>query len=182
MTTPGRGTGPDLPPQRPVALEPPEPPRPAERLGSTDASDALARATRALQGEDEPGWPHLAERVSRRLRTVSRPGRSLTVQVGEAGTLRVDQRVVVDTVRRAVSQVPGCRPVDVTVLADEQVVTALRVHVWVTYGTDVVSVAAVARAAAAGSLEEVLGRLCPVDVDVVGVDVVDDVKDTDPPS
>ncbi len=141
-------------------------------MSTPDGEGALARATRAMQAEPEPGWPDLAERVSRRLRTVSRPGRPLTLQVGDAGTLRVDQRVVVDTVRRAVAQVPGCRPVGVDVRAQEQQVTSLRLQVWAGYGRDVRAVAAAARAAAVDSLQDVLARRVPVDVDVVDVEGV----------
>ncbi|MGJ7440740.1 hypothetical protein [Aquipuribacter sp. MA13-13] len=140
-------------------------------MSEPEGTSALARATRALQDEPEPGWPDLAERVSRRLRSVSRPGRPLVVQVGDAGTLRVDQRVLVDTVRRAVARVPGCRPVGVDVRSQEQEVTSLRVQVWARYGSDVRAVATDARAVAVGSLQDVLARPVPVDVDVVDVDV-----------
>gem|GEM_PF-4895174 len=133
-------------------------------------SDALARATRALQDEPEPGWPHVMQRVSRSLRQVSRPGRPLLVGDSADGMLSVDERVVVDVVRRRVDRVPGCRPVGVDVGATDQVVTSLRLEVWVRYGEDVVAVAAAARSAAAGSLAEVLGHECPVDVVVVDVE------------
>ena len=132
--------------------------------------DALARATRALQEQDEPGWSEVSDRVRRRLRTVSRPGRPLMVHDSGAGTIRVDERVVVDTVRRAVAQVPGCRPVAVAAHADVQVLASLRLAVWASYGTDVRAVAAAARGAAAGAVVEVLGRGCPVDVAVVDID------------
>lgn len=140
-------------------------------MSTPDGEGVLARATRAMQDEPEPGWPDLAERVSRRLRTVSRPGRPLTVQVDDAGTLRVDQRVLVDVVRRAVAGVPGCRPVGVEVRALEQQVTSLRLQVWAGYGLDVRAVADDARTAAVGSLRDVLVGRVPVDVDVVDVDV-----------
>ncbi|WP_380169233.1 hypothetical protein [Jannaschia sp. R86511] len=150
-----------------------EPAARADAVGREPAAgaDALARATRALQGEPEPGWPDLADRVTRRLRTVSRPGRPLTMATSDAGTLRVDQRVVVDLVRRAVTAVPACRPLDVAVAVEDQAVSSLRVQVAARYGAPVPAVAAAAREATAASLVELLGRRCPVDVDVVDVDL-----------
>lgn len=165
MTAPGGAEGPDRGPA------PPPPPEEDGPPAHTPASGALARATRALRDEPDPGWPELAEQVSRRLRTVSRPGRPLTLQASATGTLRVDQRVVVDTVRRAAAQVPGCRPVGVDVETDAQQVARVRLEVWASYGSDVVAVAEAARVAVSDSLLEVLARVCPVDVAVVDVEV-----------
>ncbi len=134
------------------------------------STDALARATRALREEPEPGWRDVMQRVSRTVREVSRPGRPLLVDESSAGELSVDQRVVVDVVRRALERVPGCRPVGVAVASSGRAVTSLQVEVWARYGDDVVAVAAAARSAVTGSLADVLGRACPVDVVVVDVE------------
>lgn len=139
--------------------------------GSRSGSEALARATLALQEESEPGWSDVADRVTDRLRGVSRPGRPLLVREDDAGVVRVDQRVVVDATRRALAEVPACRPVGVTVHTEAGVATSVRVQVWAGYGVDVRQVAAAVRAATVSVLTDVLGVTLPVDVDVVDVEV-----------
>ncbi len=155
---------------------------------------ALQRATVALQGEPAPGWSDVADRVTRRVRALSRPGRPLTVRDDDAGVVRVDQRVLVDAVRRALARVRDCRPVGVAVgtgaavtgavavagaagagvatagAAGAGVATSVRVEVWVRYGADVREVAAQARVAVTSATADVLGTALPVDVAVVDVE------------
>lgn len=99
----------------------------------------------------------------------------------DSGVVRVDQRVVVDAVRRALSRVRDCRPVGVAVgtggavagaagAAGAGVASSVRVEVWVRYGADVREVAAQARVAVADVTADVLGMTLPVDVAVVDVE------------
>jgi uncharacterized alkaline shock family protein YloU len=138
--------------------------------GAVRGGSTLTMATRALQDQPEPGWPEIADRLGRRLRSVSRPGRPLTVHRDGAASLRVDRRVVVDAVRRAIDPVPACRPVAVTVATEQDRVSSVQVEVWARYGSDVHQVAAAARAAVAAVLIGVLGAPCPVHVAVVDVE------------
>ncbi|MFC5382675.1 hypothetical protein [Aquipuribacter nitratireducens] len=136
--------------------------------------EALRRATAELRQGQEPepsGWPALADRVTTRLRGVSRPGRPLLLATVPAGTLHVDERVVVDVLRRALSAVPGCRPVGLRVRADGEVVTGVAVEVWVRLGADVRVVAAAARDTTRRAVLDALGRDVPVDVHVADVEV-----------
>jgi hypothetical protein len=160
MTGPGPGG----------AADPADPADAVAPVGQAGA-DALARATRALQDEPEPGWGEVADRLRDRLRSVSRPGRPLVLRDDDAGVLRVDERVVVDAVRRALVALPGCRPVGVDVVADDGLVARVGIQVWVDYGLDVRRVAESARAVAADVVLAVLGHACPVDVDVVDVEL-----------
>ena len=136
-------------------------------------SDALARATRALREAPEPGWGDVAHRLRTRLRTVSRPGRPLTVREDRAGVVQVDTRVVVDAVRRAVAPLPSTRPVAVVVVAAGTRAMSVRVDVAVRFGSDAHAAADAVRDRTRGVLQTLLGGPRPVDVMVVDVTVAD---------
>ena len=132
-------------------------------------SDALDRATRALREAPEPGWGDVADRLRTRLRTVSRPGRPLTVREDRAGVVQVDTRVVVDAVRRAVASLPGTRPVAVVVVAAGTRATSVRVDVAVRFGADAHAAADAVRDRTREVLQTLLDAPRPVDVTVVDV-------------
>jgi len=132
-------------------------------------ADALTRATRALREAPEPGWGDVADRLRTRLRTLSRPGRPLTVREDEAGVVQVDTRVVVDAVRRAVGALPGTRPVAVVVAAEGTRAVSARVDVAIRFGTDAHASADAVRERTREVLRTVLGVAHPVDVTVADV-------------
>ena len=146
---------------------------PASVPAPVPGPDALARATRALREAPEPGWGDVADRVRTRLRTVSRPGRPLTVREDRAGVVQVDTRVVVDAVRRAVTSLPGTRPVAVDVVAAGTRAVSVRIEVAVRFGSDVHAAADAVRDRTREVVKTLLGAPRPVDVMVVDVMVVD---------
>lgn len=165
-------SGPPPEPGREPGREPGPAPGPDEGPGAA----TMARALRALQEQhatepDERGWAEVAGRLGSRLSQVSRPGRPLLVREDGAGAVRVDQRVLVDAVRRAVRTVPGARPVGVQVEAVDAVVQGVGVEVWVRYGVDARSTATAVREVTAAVLVDVLDVECPVDVAVVDLEV-----------
>ena len=154
-------------------LGPAGPLEPASVPAPAPGPDALARATRALREAPEPGWGDVADRVRTRLRTVSRPGRPLTVREDRAGVVQVDTRVVVDAVRRAVASLPGTRPVAVAVVAAGTRAVSVRIEVAVRFGCDVHAAADAVRDRTREVLQTLLGAPRPVDVTVVDVTAVD---------
>ncbi|MFC3689817.1 hypothetical protein [Aquipuribacter hungaricus] len=152
------------------AVDPSVPRRlPAAPGASPTGGETLARATQELRDLPEPGWVEVADRLRSRLRSVSRPGRPLTVGEDEAGRLQVDTRVVVDAVRRAVAALPGTRPTGVAVVADGTSARSVEVDVELVYGGDVRAAAETVRAATVDVLQDLLGVTLPVDVEVVDV-------------
>ena len=136
-------------------------------------ADALSRATRALRDAPETGWGDIADRLRTRLRTLSRPGRPLTVREDEAGVVQVDTRVVVDAVRRAVGALPGTRPLAVVVVVEGTRARSVRVDVAIRFGADAHASADAVRERVREVLRAVLGVAHPVDVTVA--DVIPDV-------
>lgn len=143
-----------------------------------DGRRRLALATQALREQPEPGWPGVADAVVRRVREVGRTSRPLVVhdqpEVDEAvhGGLRVAEHVVTDALRRALREVPRCRPVGVRLDVVDGRVGAAHVEVAVAYGSDVRAVAATARSAVATVLPAVVGPVAALPVEVAVVDVL----------
>lgn len=130
---------------------------------------ALSRATSAMREQPDDAWPGLADDLLRRLRSVTRPGRTVLVDTAGHGDLRINDRVLVDALRRAITRVDGCRVVDIRTVVQRELLDEVLLAIAVEYGRDVRVVADRARGVTAATLHDLGTAACPVQVAVVDV-------------
>lgn len=137
----------------------------------------LARATRLARADtaDGPDWQETAGGVMRRVRSTVRPGRPVRLPpTDDRGSVtRVNERVVVTALRRAVAALDGVAPVDVRLDLTAEVCTTVHVELAARYGEDL----HVAGERCRRAVRTVLGELLldaadGIDVPVGVVDVV----------
>lgn len=139
----------------------------------------LARAARTLREEPQPGWIEISGSVLARVRSVTRLTSPLRMDLTDldpsAGDAHVSDYVVTSELRRALTGVTGCTPVQITLGLDGEVCREVQVSIAGDFGMDLRALADEAHAGVSAELVTLVGGAAPPPeaVTVAVVDVIE---------
>ncbi|MET0475669.1 MAG: hypothetical protein ABW001_13650 [Mycobacterium sp.] len=144
-------------------------------IGDYDLAGPIARARRVLRDEPEPGWPANEEQVIAAVRETPRGGWPLTVvdpdPSAPPGTIAVTDLALKASVVHALRDDRDYAVVAIDVVVEETAVRGVRLELSGRYDADLNAAARRALAGCARVVDEVIGDVPTIPVEVVVTDV-----------
>lgn len=125
----------------------------------------LARAARTLREEPQPGWIKISSSVLAKARSANRlsfPVRmDLTDLDPTAEPAHISDQAVISELRRALTAIPGCTPLQITLGLEDDVCGSVHVAIAGDYGIGLRALAEEAHARVQTELRTLLGAATP---------------------
>lgn len=154
-----------------MAMNSEHPESPAFVDAETEAT--LSAAAAALRDHIDHRWVEVADAITSRALTASRPSWPVRAQA-PGGPLQVAEQVLVAYLRDSIDPIADCEVVNIQVETDGDHCTGVVIAAAVRYGTELIPLADRVRQVAECRLEELLGSVVPpVTVSMIHVHVSD---------